>query len=171
MADAYLDAIGKLIATNEFITGSRIDALKKAYSGKNQRLDAVKVLSADSSLIASLVTRNLLSDFPRLIAENGPISKSSSLAIVLKEIDCILRFSTYDLLAGDDASSSTKDYVQTSAKRLASIGIPLDIVCYIIDLLQSECVKHLGKSGNINEAIIKEVKLLFESLNRSLIES
>nr|YP_009546090.1 phycocyanin beta subunit [Gloeochaete wittrockiana]ASQ40151.1 phycocyanin beta subunit [Gloeochaete wittrockiana] len=102
-----LDAFGKVVSLadsrGEFVSSAQIDALAKLVADGSKRLDAVNRISSNASTIVAGAARALFAEQPRLIQPGGNAYTNRRAAACLRDLEIILRYVTYAILAGDSS--------------------------------------------------------------------
>jgi len=101
MLDAFAKAVAQADTRGEFISASQIDALAAMVAESNKRLDAVNRMTSNAATIVTNAARSLFAEQPQLIQPGGNAYTSRRMAACLRDMEIILRYITYAVLAGD----------------------------------------------------------------------
>lgn len=103
MLDAFAKVVSQADAKGEFLNGGQFDALNNLIKEGNKRIDAVNRISTNASSIVTDAARALFEEQPQLIAPGGNAYTNRRNAACLRDMEIILRYVTYALLAGDSS--------------------------------------------------------------------
>ncbi|MBD2020101.1 phycocyanin subunit beta [Leptolyngbya sp. FACHB-36] len=103
MLDAFAKVVSQADAKGEFLSGGQFDALTNLIKEGNKRIDAVNRISTNASSIVTDAARALFEEQPQLIAPGGNAYTNRRNAACLRDMEIILRYVTYALLAGDSS--------------------------------------------------------------------
>ena len=70
-------------------------------SESNKRLDTVNRITSNASAIVTNAARSLFAEQPSLVAPGGNAYTSRRMAACLRDMEIVLRYVTYAILAGD----------------------------------------------------------------------
>ncbi|WP_247216125.1 phycocyanin subunit beta [Synechococcus sp. C9] len=101
MLDAFAKVVAQADTRGEFISASQIDALAAMVAESNKRMDAVNRLTSNAAAIVTNAARSLFAEQPQLIQPGGNAYTSRRMAACLRDMEIILRYVTYAVLAGD----------------------------------------------------------------------
>jgi phycocyanin beta chain len=101
MLDAFAKVVAQADTRGEFISASQIDALAAMVAESNKRLDAVNRMTSNAAAIVTNAARSLFAEQPQLIQPGGNAYTSRRMAACLRDMEIILRYITYAVLAGD----------------------------------------------------------------------
>jgi phycocyanin beta chain len=103
MLDAFAKVVSQADAKGEFLSAGQLDALTSMVSAGNKRLDVVNRITSNSSTIVANAARALFAEQPQLIAPGGNAYTNRRMAACLRDMEIILRYVTYAILAGDSS--------------------------------------------------------------------
>ncbi|HEY9909801.1 MAG TPA: phycocyanin subunit beta [Thermosynechococcaceae cyanobacterium] len=103
MLDAFAKVVSQADAKGEFLSGGQFDALNNMLKEGNKRIDAVNRISTNASSIVTDAARALFEEQPQLIQPGGNAYTNRRNAACLRDMEIILRYVTYALLAGDSS--------------------------------------------------------------------
>nr|YP_010337349.1 phycocyanin beta subunit [Pulvinaster venetus]UNJ16934.1 phycocyanin beta subunit [Pulvinaster venetus] len=123
MLDAFAKVVAQADARGEFLSNTQIDALAAMVADGNKRLDAVTKITSNSSAIVTNAARALFSEQPQLIQPSGNAYTNRRMAACLRDMEIILRYVTYAMIAGD--SSVLDDRCLNGLKETyQALGVP-----------------------------------------------
>ena len=103
MLDAFAKVVSQADSRGEFLSGQQFDALSNMVKEGNKRIDAVNRISTNASSIVADAARSLFEEQPQLIAPGGNAYTNRRMAACLRDMEIILRYVTYALMAGDSS--------------------------------------------------------------------
>ncbi|MFB2935367.1 phycocyanin subunit beta [Aerosakkonemataceae cyanobacterium BLCC-F154] len=103
MLDAFAKVVSQADAKGEFLSAGQLDALTNMVREGNKRLDVVNRITSNSSTIVANAARALFAEQPQLIAPGGNAYTHRRMAACLRDMDIVLRYVTYAILAGDSS--------------------------------------------------------------------
>lgn len=101
MFDAFSRVVSQADARGAFLSTEQLDALQAMVSDGNKRLDTVNRITSNASAIVTNAARSLFAEQPSLVAPGGNAYTSRRMAACLRDMEIILRYVTYAVLAGD----------------------------------------------------------------------
>jgi phycocyanin beta chain len=101
MLDAFAKVVSQADSRGEFLSGNQFDALNNMIKEGNKRIDAVNRISTNASSIVADAARSLFEEQPQLIQPGGNAYTNRRMAACLRDMEIILRYVTYALMAGD----------------------------------------------------------------------
>lgn len=103
MLDAFAKVVAQADARGEFLSNKQIEALETIVNEGNKRLDAVNKLNSNCSGIVTNAARSLFAEQPQLIQPGGNAYTSRRMAACLRDMEIVLRYVTYAMVAGDSS--------------------------------------------------------------------
>ncbi|XWK89740.1 MAG: phycocyanin subunit beta [Phormidium sp.] len=103
MLDAFAKVVSQADAKGEFLSAGQLDALTNMVKEGNKRLDVVNRITSNGSTIVANAARALFAEQPQLIAPGGNAYTNRRMAACLRDMEIILRYVTYAILAGDSS--------------------------------------------------------------------
>lgn len=103
MLDAFAKVVSQADAKGEFLSAEQLDALTNIVKDGNKRMDAVNRITSNASTIVTSAARALFEEQPQLIATGGNAYTHRRMAACLRDMEIILRYVTYALMAGDSS--------------------------------------------------------------------
>ena len=101
MLDAFAKVVSQADSRGEFLSGGQFDALNNMIKEGNKRIDAVNRISTNASTIVTDAARALFEEQPQLIQPGGNAYTNRRMAACLRDMEIILRYVTYAVMAGD----------------------------------------------------------------------
>jgi phycocyanin beta chain len=103
MLDAFAKVVSQADAKGEFLSSAQLDALTALVKDGNKRLDVVNRITSSASTIVTNAARALFAEQPQLIAPGGNAYTNRRMAACLRDMEIVLRYVTYAILAGDSS--------------------------------------------------------------------
>jgi phycocyanin beta chain len=103
VVDAFAKVVSQADAKGEFLSSGQLDALSSLVRDGNKRLDTVNRITSNASTIVANAARALFAEQPQLIAPGGNAYTNRRNAACLRDMEIILRYVTYAILAGDSS--------------------------------------------------------------------
>ncbi|MCA1990726.1 MAG: phycocyanin subunit beta [Coleofasciculus sp. S288] len=103
MLDAFAKVVSQADAKGEFLSSEQLDALTNMVKDGNKRLDTVNRITSNASTIVTDAARALFEEQPQLIAPGGNAYTNRRMAACLRDMEIILRYVTYAMMAGDSS--------------------------------------------------------------------
>jgi phycocyanin beta chain len=101
MLDAFAKVVSQADSRGEFLSTDQLDSLTNMVREGNKRLDTVNRITSNASTIVTDAARALFEEQPQLIAPGGNAYTNRRMAACLRDMEIILRYVTYAMLAGD----------------------------------------------------------------------
>jgi phycocyanin beta chain len=99
--DAFSRVVSQADSRGEFLSNEQLDGLAAIVRDGNKRLDTVNRITSNASTIVTNAARALFEEQPQLIAPGGNAYTNRRNAACLRDMEIILRYVTYAVLAGD----------------------------------------------------------------------
>jgi phycocyanin beta chain len=99
--DVFTKVVSQADSRGEFLSTEQLDALTNVVKEGNKRLDVVNRITSNASAIVTNAARSLFEEQPQLIAPGGNAYTNRRMAACLRDMEIILRYVTYAILAGD----------------------------------------------------------------------
>ena len=103
MLDAFAKVVSQADAKGEFLSSAQFDALTSMVREGNKRLDTVNRITSNASTIVANAARALFEEQPQLIQPGGNAYTNRRMAACLRDMEIILRYVTYAMMAGDSS--------------------------------------------------------------------
>ena len=101
--DVFTKVVAQADSRGEFLSNDQIDALANVVKNGNKRLDVVNRITSNSSTIVTNAARALFEEQPQLVSPGGNAYTNRRAAACLRDLEIILRYVTYAILAGDSS--------------------------------------------------------------------
>jgi phycocyanin beta chain len=99
--DAFSKVVSQADAKGEFLSGAQMDGLSAIVKDGNKRLDVTNRITSNASTIVTNAARALFAEQPQLVSPGGNAYTNRRNAACLRDMEIILRYVTYAILAGD----------------------------------------------------------------------
>ncbi|HEY9891254.1 MAG TPA: phycocyanin subunit beta [Candidatus Sericytochromatia bacterium] len=103
MLDAFAKVVSQADSKGEFLSAEQLDALTNIVKQGNKRMDTVNRITSNASTIVTDAARALFEEQPSLIAPGGNAYTNRRMAACLRDMEIILRYVTYAMMAGDSS--------------------------------------------------------------------
>lgn len=103
MLDAFAKLVAQADARGEFLSNTQLESLSMMIAEGNKRLDIVNKINSNSSAIVTNAARALFAEQPQLIQPGGNAYTSRRMAACLRDMEIILRYVSYSMIAGDSS--------------------------------------------------------------------
>lgn len=103
MLDAFAKVVAQADARGEFLSNKQLEALEVIVKEGNKRLDTVNKINSNASAIVTNSARALFAEQPQLIQPGGNAYTSRRMAACLRDMEIILRYVSYSMIAGDSS--------------------------------------------------------------------
>nr|QCI05798.1 gcyanin beta subunit [Dasysiphonia japonica] len=103
MLDAFAKVVAQADARGEFLSNKQIEALEVIVAEGNKRLDTVNKINSNASSIVTNSARALFAEQPQLVQPGGNAYTSRRMAACLRDMEIILRYVSYAMIAGDSS--------------------------------------------------------------------
>lgn len=101
MFDAFSKVVAQADSRGEFLSNDQLDALTQMVQDGNKRMDTVNRITSSGSQIVTDAARALFAEQPQLIQPGGNAYTNRRMAACLRDMEIILRYVTYAMMAGD----------------------------------------------------------------------
>jgi len=164
-----LDVFGKVVAQadarGEFLSSKQIDALESIIKDGNKRLDAVNQINSNASSIVTNSARALFAEQPQLIQPGGNAYTSRRMAACLRDMEIILRYVSYAIMAGD--SSVLDDRCLNGLRETyQALGTPGSSVAVAVQRMKESSVALVTESSGVTRgdcsSLISEISVYFD---------
>lgn len=165
MLDAFAKVVSQADAKGEFLSAGQLDALTNMVREGNKRLDVVNRITSNSSTIVANAARALFAEQPQLIAPGGNAYTHRRMAACLRDMDIVLRYVTYAILAGD--SSVLDDRCLNGLRETyQALGVPGGSVAAGVAKMKDAAVAIANDPSGITKgdcsALVSEVASYFD---------
>ncbi len=103
MLDAFAKVVSQADSKGESLSAEQLDALTNVVKDGNKRMDTVNRITSNASTIVTDAARALFEEQPQLIAPGGNAYTNRRMAACLRDMEIILRYVTYAIIAGDSS--------------------------------------------------------------------
>lgn len=165
MLDAFAKVVSQADAKGEFLSSGQLDALTALVRDGNKRLDTVNRITSNASSIVADAARALFAEQPQLIAPGGNAYTNRRMAACLRDMEIILRYVTYAVLAGD--SSVLDDRCLNGLRETyQALGTPGSSVAVGVQKMKDAAIKLANDPNGITQGdcsqLISEVASYFD---------
>lgn len=103
MLDAFAKLVAQADARGEFLSNTQLESLSVMIAEGNKRLDIVNKINSNSSAIVTNAARALFAEQPQLVQPGGNAYTSRRMAACLRDMEIVLRYVSYSMIAGDSS--------------------------------------------------------------------
>jgi phycoerythrin beta chain len=144
-------AIQQAEAKGAYVSSQALETLLRAKALDNARADAVQSISNNKKIIVSNAIAGMIRTYPYLVEPGGNCDPQLHVATCLRDVEFILRFVAYALLAGD--ASVLDDYCLSGLKETyKALEVPTIPSIRAIQLMKDSVVKLIGDPEIATEA-------------------
>jgi len=165
MLDAFAKVVAQADTRGEFISASQIDALAAMVADSNKRMDAVNRLTSNAAAIVTNAARSLFAEQPQLIQPGGNAYTNRRMAACLRDMEIILRYVTYAVLAGD-ASVLDDRCLNGLRETYQALGTPGASVAVGIQKMKEAAISIVNDPNGITKGdcsqIVSEIASYFD---------
>jgi phycocyanin beta chain len=101
MIDAFVRVVSQADVKGEFLSVAQLDNIRMMVASGDQRLEIVNAITANAPAIYTNAARKLFAEQPQLVKPGGNAYTNRRAAACLRDMEIILRYITYAMLAGD----------------------------------------------------------------------
>lgn len=165
MFDAFTKVVSQADTRGEMLSAAQIDALNAMVAESNKRLDAVNRITGNASTIVANAARSLFSEQPQLIAPGGNAYTSRRMAACLRDMEIILRYVTYAIIAGD-ASVLDDRCLNGLRETYQALGVPGGSVATGVQKMKDAAIRIANDPAGITpgdcSALMSEIAGYFD---------
>jgi phycocyanin beta chain len=165
MLDAFAKVVSQADSRGEFLSSEQLDALTNMVKDGNKRLDTVNRITSNASTIVTNAARALFEEQPQLISPGGNAYTNRRMAACLRDMEIILRYVTYAILAGD-ASVLDDRCLNGLRETYQALGTPGSSVAVGVQKMKEAATKIANDPAGITpgdcSALISEVASYFD---------
>jgi phycocyanin beta chain len=163
--DVFTRVVSQADAKGALLSNDELNALANVVKEGNKRLDVVNRITSNASAIVVEAARKLFEKEPNLIAPGGNAYTNRRNAACLRDMEIILRYVTYAILAGD--SSVLEDRCLNGLRETyQALGTPGSSVAVGVQFMKEEAIKIANSDQGITKgdcsALISEVAGYFD---------
>lgn len=103
MLDAFAKLVAQADARGEFLSNTQLESLGAMIADGNKRLDIINKVNSNSSAIVTNAARALFAEQPQLVQPGGNAYTSRRMAACLRDMEIVLRYVSYSMVAGDSS--------------------------------------------------------------------
>ena len=165
MYDAFTRVISQADSRGEFLSSEQLDALTSMVEDGNKRMDTVNRITSNASTIVTDAARSLFAEQPQLIQPGGNAYTNRRNAACLRDMEIILRYITYAVMAGD-ASVLEDRCLNGLRETYQALGVPGASTANGIQKMKDAAVKIANDPNGITQGdcsqIMSEVASYFD---------
>jgi phycocyanin beta chain len=150
MNDVFTRAIAQADLRGSFLLESDLDRLASFASNGNRRLDAVAALTNNAAAIISDAAHKLFAEQPALTQPGGNSYPNRRMAACLRDMEIILRYITYSMLAGDPSVLDDR-CLNGLRETYNALGTPTQSVARAVSLMKESALNYMKDSTNITQ--------------------
>ena len=163
--DVFTKVTSQADARGEFLSSEQLDALTNVVKEGSKRLDVVNRITSNASAIVTNAARSLFEEQPQLIAPGGNAYTNRRMAACLRDMEIILRYVTYAILAGD-ASVLDDRCLNGLRETYQALGTPGSSVAVGVQKMKDAAIGIANDPNGITKgdcsALISEVASYFD---------
>ncbi|MBF2014094.1 MAG: phycocyanin subunit beta [Rivularia sp. T60_A2020_040] len=148
MLDAFAKVVSQADSRGEFLSNEQLDALSNMVKEGNKRLDTVNRITSNASQIVTDAARALFEEQPQLIAPGGNAYTNRRMAACLRDMEIILRYVTYSMIAGD-ASVLDDRCLNGLRETYQALGTPGSSVAVGVQKMKDTAIKMANDPNGI----------------------
>ncbi|MBZ8181039.1 phycocyanin subunit beta [Oscillatoria salina] len=165
MLDAFTRVISQADNSGKFLTTEQLDGLDQVLADGNKRLDTVNRITSNASSIVTDAARELFADQPQLVQPGGNAYTNRRMAACLRDMEIILRYVTYAILAGD-ASVLEDRCLNGLRETYQALGVPGASVAAGVQKMKDAAIKIANDPNGITQGdcsqLMSEVASYFD---------
>lgn len=165
MLDAFAKVVAQADARGEFLSNKQLEALEAIVQDGNKRLDTVNKINSNASAIVTSSARALFAEQPQLIQPGGNAYTSRRMAACLRDMEIILRYVSYAMIAGD--SSVLDDRCLNGLRETyQALGTPGSSVAVAVQKMKEASISLVNESSGVTagdcSSLISELSVYFD---------
>jgi len=165
MLDAFSKVVAQADARGEFLSTAQLDALSNMVKEGSKRLDTVNRITSNASTIVANAARSLFAEQPQLIQPGGNAYTNRRMAACLRDMEIILRYVTYAMIAGD-ASVLDDRCLNGLRETYQALGVPGGSVANGVQKMKEAAVKIANDPNGVTpgdcSALMSELASYFD---------
>jgi len=165
MFDAFTRVVSQADSRGEFLSTEQLDALGQTIKDGSKRLDAVNRITSNASAIVTEAARALFAEQPQLVQPGGNAYTNRRMAACLRDMEIILRYVSYAVLAGD-ASVLEDRCLNGLRETYAALGVPGASVAAGVQKMKDSAVRIANDPNGITQGdcsqLMSEVASYFD---------
>lgn len=171
MNDVFTRAIAQADLKGSFLLDSDLDRLDSFAKEGNKRLDAVAALTNNAAAIISDAAHKLFAEQPALIQPGGNAYPHRRMAACLRDMEIILRYISYAMLAGDPSILDDR-CLNGLRETYNALGTPGQSVARAVTLMKDSAMNYLKDPSNVTRgdcaALYSEAATYFDKAASSI---
>jgi phycocyanin beta chain len=165
MQDAFTRAIVSADLRGSFLSDTEVAQLTALISNGNKRLDTVNAITGNAADIISDAAHKLFAEQTDLIRPGGNAYPNRRMAACLRDMEIILRYISYAVLAGD--ASVLEDRCLNGLKETyLALGTPTRSVARAVQLMKESALAKVNDPTKVTKgdctALVNEVATYFD---------
>jgi len=165
MLDAFSKVVAQADARGEFLSTAQLDALSNMVKEGSKRLDTVNRITSNASTIVSNAARSLFAEQPQLVQPGGNAYTNRRMAACLRDMEIILRYVTYAMIAGD-ASVLDDRCLNGLRETYQALGVPGGSVANGVQKMKDAAIKIANDPNGVTQgdcsALMSELASYFD---------
>ena len=150
MLDAFSKVVAQADTRGEFLSTAQLDALSNMVKEGSKRLDTVNRITSNASTIVSNAARSLFAEQPQLVQPGGNAYTNRRMAACLRDMEIILRYVTYAMIAGD-ASVLDDRCLNGLRETYQALGVPGGSVANGVQKMKDAAIKIANDPNGITQ--------------------
>jgi len=165
MLDAFSKVVAQADTRGEFLSTAQLDALSNMVKEGSKRLDTVNRITSNASTIVSNAARSLFAEQPQLVQPGGNAYTNRRMAACLRDMEIILRYVTYAMIAGD-ASVLDDRCLNGLRETYQALGVPGGSVANGVQKMKDAAIKIANDPNGVTQgdcsALMSELASYFD---------
>jgi phycocyanin beta chain len=165
MFDAFAKVVAQADAKGAYLSPDQLNALSNLVAEGSKRMDIVNRITSNSSAIVANAARSLFAEHPALIAPGGNAYTGRRMAACLRDMEIILRYTTYAIFAGDTSILDDRCLNGLRETYLA-LGTPGTAVSVGIQKMKAAALEIAGNPNGVTQGdcanLLSEVASYFD---------
>lgn len=171
MQDVFTRAIVNADLRGSFLNDQELNQLTNLVKEGNKRLDAVNAINSNAAEIISEASHKLFAEQTDLIRPGGNAYPNRRMAACLRDMEIILRYVSYSLLAGD--ASVLEDRCLNGLKETYNaLGTPTRSVARAVQLMKDAALGKINDPTKVTQgdcsALVNEAATYFDKAAASI---
>jgi phycocyanin beta chain len=150
MLDAFAKVVSQADSRGEFLSTEQLDALTNMVKDGNKRMDTVNRITSSASNIVTDAARALFEDQPQLVQPGGNAYTNRRMAACLRDMEIILRYVTYAMMAGD-ASVLDDRCLNGLRETYQALGVPGGSVAAGVQKMKDTAIRIANDPNGITQ--------------------
>jgi phycocyanin beta chain len=167
MFDLLSRTVSQANQSGNFLSEEQYSTLINFIHTGHQRIKIVEQITQRATEIISQTARSLFAEQPELIAPGGNAYTHRRMAACLRDLEIILRYTTYSIFIGD-SSILEERCLNGLRETYISLGTPLTSFVRATEIMKDFVLSIARVSSESNNAIVDEVSSYFHLIAISL---